>query len=434
MARTGSHSPRSRWVRRPWRAVLVTALALVGCGGEARPEQSQVVEAFAESVALAHEAQLEWIEIEPTPPIFGYSPRASRTVLHLIDSFRPARLTWAGLDQLGYETQRARRLLVATAEFNDQEEVKETLEEALDAVDPPPSSSSPAERDFLEDWKEMLEAGIEEISYGERVLAYLDAQQDLVEAARHALRTGRLDETQKLRGVLLEARDSSDEALALAGKFFDRRDDLCAELEDEGALGALWKEAQEFCSEARRPELPPPPQDGLPEEPATKPAATKSKPKKPKLKLNAGSKVSTEGIGPILVGMTVPEASKAIGAQLEPIRPSGSSPGCQYFGIPSVKGVEVMVSNGTVARVDVTTPAFSTLSGIRVGDSEDAVTAAYGDRLTAEPLVDHEGANYTYVPNDPADENRLIITVLEGSVFMIRAGRLPEVEYVEGCV
>jgi len=415
--------------------VLVTARALFGCGGDANPEQTQVVEAFAESVALAHDAQLEWIEIEPTPPIFGYSPRASRTVMHLIDSLRPARLTWAGLDQLGYETQRARRLLVATAEFNDQKEVQETLEKALDAADPPPSSSSPAERDFLQDWKKMLEAGIEEISYGERVLAYLDAQQDLVEAARHALRTGRLAETQKLRGVLLEARDSADGALAVAGEFFERRDDLCDELEDEEALGALWERAREFCSETRRPELPPPPQDGSPEEPADiKPAATKSKPTKPKLRLNAGSKISTEGIGPILVGMTVPEVSKAVGAQLEPIRPSGSSPGCQYFGIPSVKGVEVMVSDGTVARVDLTTPDFSTLSGIRVGDSEDAVTAAYGNSLTAEPLVDHEGANYTYVPNDPADENRLIITVLEGSVFMIRAGRLPEVEYIEGCV
>ena len=78
--------------------------------------------------------------------------------------------------------------------------------------------------------------------------------------------------------------------------------------------------------------------------------------------------------------------------------------------------------------------AWNGALGIRAGDPEDAVAAAYGDHLVAEPLYDHDGAIYTYIPDDPSDNTRLVITVLEGSVFSIRAGRLPEVEYVEGCV
>src|SRR5690606_20604174 len=130
-------------------------------------------------------------------------------------------------------------------------------------------------------------------------------------------------------------------------------------------LQQLRAAGHDFCAETRKPDLGPPVRDQRQASPQAKPASSKPKPAAPKPKLNTGSKLSTEGIGPVLVGMTVPEASKAAGAQLEPIRQSGSSPGCQYFRIPSLKGVDIMVSSGTVARVDVTTPAVSTLSGIR---------------------------------------------------------------------
>ena len=94
-----------------------------------------------------------------------------------------------------------------------------------------------------------------------------------------------------------------------------------------------------------------------------------------------------------------------------------------------------MVSNGSVARVDVHERGVATLSGIRVGDPEDAVTAAYGDRLTAESdYYDHDATQYTFTPEEPGDDTRMIITTLEGRVTAIRAGRLPEVDYVEGCV
>ena len=104
--------------------------------------------------------------------------------------------------------------------------------------------------------------------------------------------------------------------------------------------------------------------------------------------------------------------------------------------LPDLEGVSFMVSNGSVARVDVRQRGVATLSGIRVGDPEDAVTAAYGDRLTAESdYYDHDATQYTFTPEEPGDDTRgIIVAALEGRVTAIRAGRLPEVDCVEGCV
>lgn len=94
-----------------------------------------------------------------------------------------------------------------------------------------------------------------------------------------------------------------------------------------------------------------------------------------------------------------------------------------------------MVSHGEIARVDVLSRDIATLSGVRVGDSGDVVTSTYGSRISAEPNVyQSTWTDYTYTPKDPDDETRMIFAVADDSkIQSIRAGRLPEVGYVEGC-
>lgn len=150
-------------------------------------------------------------------------------------------------------------------------------------------------------------------------------------------------------------------------------------------------------------------------------------------KLSASSPITTEGIGPILAGMTKREAEAAGGIRL---KSDGYATGtCRYLRTNALKDVGFMFNNGTFARVDVMNPDVSTLSGISVGASEDDVFDAYGANIEEEPnIYDPKRSSYlTFVPEDSSDKHRVLFDVRDGEVVNIRAGRLPEIDYVEGC-
>lgn len=126
--------------------------------------------------------------------------------------------------------------------------------------------------------------------------------------------------------------------------------------------------------------------------------------------------------------MTVAEAEAA--AQTSLVDDSAAS--CRYVSPAGLSGVSFMVVNGEVARSDITEPTVATRSGIRVGASADAVREAYGDRIEEEEGL-YDNTLLTFVPNDPSDETRLVFDTDGIRVTGMQAGRLPEVEYPEGC-
>ena len=160
------------------------------------------------------------------------------------------------------------------------------------------------------------------------------------------------------------------------------------------------------------------------------------------------SAVSLRGIGPVLVGMTVSQASKAAAVALvadglpDPdsecgfVHPKGGRP----------KGLSFMVTGASdeegeagqtdrIARVDVDSTVFKTRSGMGVGNTEAEVKAAYPDRIKVEPhkYVD-EGHYLVYQPQDAADARFGLVFETDGTkVTSFRAGRQPEVGWVEGC-
>lgn len=149
--------------------------------------------------------------------------------------------------------------------------------------------------------------------------------------------------------------------------------------------------------------------------------------------LSGNSPLTTEGLGPVLVGMTLSEAEAAAGTAFmaESAPPNAS---CRYFRPESLGGVSFMVTNGEIARVDVSEPVVGTLSGIRVGDPIAGVLDEYGKRVTVEPgEFNPDHSLLTYTPSDPSDETRIIFQTDGSHVTGMRSGRLPEVEYVEGC-
>ena len=143
--------------------------------------------------------------------------------------------------------------------------------------------------------------------------------------------------------------------------------------------------------------------------------------------------LTPSGLGPLRIGMTLAEARTLPGG-LE-VREGATTAVCDYVrwrGAPA--GVLVMIEGDSVARVDVDSSTVATEAGARVGDSEARIDSLYPGRVTVSPHKYTDGHYLTVSPSDPADGTfRLIFETDRQRVLRYRAGRLPSVEYVEGC-
>lgn len=95
-----------------------------------------------------------------------------------------------------------------------------------------------------------------------------------------------------------------------------------------------------------------------------------------------------------------------------------------------------MITGGRVARIDVwQNRQITTLSGAKIGDSEARIKALYPGQIQVSLHQYVRGGHYlTFVPRDKSDRNYRVVFETDGkTVTRFRAGKLPEVEYVEGC-
>jgi hypothetical protein len=149
------------------------------------------------------------------------------------------------------------------------------------------------------------------------------------------------------------------------------------------------------------------------------------------------TKITTTGLGPIQVGMTIESAEAATGQTFAQQSSGGEEYGCLYYTIEGLDDVSFMVTDGTIARVEVLESGITTLSGAQVGDSAEKVRNLYPGQIESEPHEYVPGGEYLiFVPQDEAGQDYRVIfeTDEAGTITMIRGGRLPEVGYIEGCV
>lgn len=151
-----------------------------------------------------------------------------------------------------------------------------------------------------------------------------------------------------------------------------------------------------------------------------------------------GARITIRGVGPIRFGMTVDEASNMVGSDL--VRSEnwgGESEGC-YYVEPAAgpQGVFFMVIDQRIERVDVSSTAVESRSGAKVGSSEDWVYHRFPGQVEVKKHAYNEsGHSLVFTPRDRADKSYRMIFDTDGTtVTMIRAGRLPAVEYDEGCL
>lgn len=149
------------------------------------------------------------------------------------------------------------------------------------------------------------------------------------------------------------------------------------------------------------------------------------------------AEVRLTGIGPLQIGMTLEEATDALGLPLVPIG-SNISGDCAYYQPDAVsQALGLMVVDNRVIRVDVWPgSSLATVSGAKIGSTAEELKATYPGQIevTANPYT--QGEFLTLVPQDP--ELALYRLVFEtdaaGKVVQYRAGQFPAVTWPDGCV
>jgi hypothetical protein len=140
--------------------------------------------------------------------------------------------------------------------------------------------------------------------------------------------------------------------------------------------------------------------------------------------------VRADGIGPLQVGVPLAAASRTLGEILRVTQAE-----CDHVNpMKMPDGILLMVIDDTIARVEVDTAGIRTVEGAEVGDSESRVLELYGARARIEPHKYTYPDGHYVVVTPPSDTlHRIIFETFKGRVTRYRAGRVPAVQFVEGC-
>jgi hypothetical protein len=144
--------------------------------------------------------------------------------------------------------------------------------------------------------------------------------------------------------------------------------------------------------------------------------------------------LNQDGLGPIQIGMTLADAVNMGILNENP----NLKTDCDFVypaigaGVPD--NVGVMVVKGKIARIDVDTGSVTTEDGAKIGDTEEKLKSIYDGDLQIEPHKYVPGGHYMIVMGDSASAGKAIVFETNGKIVTnFRAGRLPEVKWVEGC-
>lgn len=149
------------------------------------------------------------------------------------------------------------------------------------------------------------------------------------------------------------------------------------------------------------------------------------------------AEVRLTGIGPLQIGMTLEEATDALGI---PVVPLGSNIGgdCAYYQPDTIaQALGLMVVDNRVIRIDVWPgSSLKTVSGVQIGSTAKELKAAYPGQIEAQPNPYTQGEFLTLVPQDPdfALFRMVFETDAQDKIVQYRAGQFPAVTWPDGCV
>lgn len=144
--------------------------------------------------------------------------------------------------------------------------------------------------------------------------------------------------------------------------------------------------------------------------------------------------LTPDGYGPVHIGMTVREASRALHDILVPdVQPNGTC----YHVNPAHKSTELalMVEHDRISRVSLygDPSQVATDAGIRIGDPSRRLLHVYHGRLEKAPhAYGGESDHYFTYWTSPSRHRGIRYEVVDGVVSAIHAGG-SSITYIEGC-
>lgn len=150
----------------------------------------------------------------------------------------------------------------------------------------------------------------------------------------------------------------------------------------------------------------------------------------------ANWRLSADAYGPVRIGMSKEAIKSLVPGSFDVAAPAEPG-GCGYATWDSVpRGVRLMFAGDTLVRVESDSAGIETALGARVGNSAARVDSLHGPQLRRMPHKYTAGLYLIAITPLPADTLHRIVFETDsamGKVTRMRAGRLPQVEWVEGC-
>lgn len=146
-------------------------------------------------------------------------------------------------------------------------------------------------------------------------------------------------------------------------------------------------------------------------------------------------RLDLHGVGPVRIGMTVAQASAALGRALQNVNGATGDACTIYAPEGGPDGLALLVTSGTVARADIVGGPITTADGVAVGMTEAEALRRLGASAQVTPNPNRPGGHLlTVVPAAPADAGFRLVAETDGAVVTaLRAGKLPEVGFAAGC-
>jgi hypothetical protein len=137
------------------------------------------------------------------------------------------------------------------------------------------------------------------------------------------------------------------------------------------------------------------------------------------------------GLGPIRIGMTLKEVEDA-GVRIK-IDNNFDPNECAPAEVIGQRTLRLMFEEGRVSRIEIYGDHIATLSGARVGYTEEKVSQIYGRRLTVQPHKYDDLGHYMILLS--TNKKYALVMETDGKVVTeFRAGFALPAQYVEGCL
>jgi hypothetical protein len=156
------------------------------------------------------------------------------------------------------------------------------------------------------------------------------------------------------------------------------------------------------------------------------------------LPLTPRHRLTFQGLGPLYIGMPESRLAASLSDPLED--PEAPNEACHSLRFATenaspLAGLVLVIRASRLARIDIDTPDWQTLSGARVRMPESALRQIYGRRLREEPHpIDATGRLLILPATDPALRHLAILFESDGDrITRIRSGLATDLSRLEDC-